>query len=192
MTKEVVRRARPPLDGARLDIVGVLALLARPREEENLILAEQLLRNALAAVERAHAVVEHLAQQEAIAVDSVFGRRVLIVDDEKALLGTLRRTLRGYDIVTTASPRDALARIASGDRFAFILSDLRMAEMSGDALLHEIACIDEEQAQRFVFMTAGVLTPEAGAALAAADRPTLRKPFGAKAVWRLFAGVRGA
>jgi len=58
--------------------------------------------------------------------------RILLVDDDANILGSLRRNLaRMYDIVARETPREALALIEAGGAFAAIVSDLRMPGMSG-------------------------------------------------------------
>lgn len=61
---------------------------------------------------------------------------VLIVDDERAVLDALGRTLRRepYEVVTTESPQDALARLERGD-VSLLVADERMPAMSGTELL---------------------------------------------------------
>ena len=58
--------------------------------------------------------------------------RILVVDDEPLVVAGLQRLLSSrYDVVTATDPREALARVRSGERFAFVLVDLQMPEMSG-------------------------------------------------------------
>ena len=59
-------------------------------------------------------------------------KKILIVDDEKNLLDTLRRSLaRRYDIVTAEGPEAGLAALRSKDVFAVVVSDLAMPGMDG-------------------------------------------------------------
>ncbi|MCB9603265.1 MAG: sigma-54-dependent Fis family transcriptional regulator [Sandaracinus sp.] len=62
--------------------------------------------------------------------------RVLAVDDEKNVLFTLTEVLedRGHEVITEGRARDALARLDEAD---VLLTDLRMPEMDGLALLAE-------------------------------------------------------
>jgi HD-like signal output (HDOD) protein len=65
-------------------------------------------------------------------------KRVLFVDDEEAVLGGLRRSLRNrcdeWDMVFTTSAAEALA-LLDGGSFDVLVSDLRMPEMDGVQLL---------------------------------------------------------
>ena len=65
--------------------------------------------------------------------------RVLVVDDEAPQLEILRLILgsEGYDVVTAASGRAALAALRR-QPFEVVLTDLKMPDLSGIALLEEI------------------------------------------------------
>jgi len=59
-------------------------------------------------------------------------KRILLVDDERNLLDTLRRSLsRRYDLVTAEGPEEGLAALQSEDAFAVVVSDLAMPGMDG-------------------------------------------------------------
>ena len=103
--------------------------------------------------------------------------RVLVVDDQESVGRALERLLRGYDVLALVDPREALARITGGERFAVILCDLMMPEMTG-AMLHErIRRVDVIQASRMVFVTGGATTAETRAFVARIRQPVLLKPF---------------
>jgi CheY-like chemotaxis protein len=103
--------------------------------------------------------------------------RILIVDDDTSVLRSLGRFLRAHDVVTMEDPTAALDRVAHGERFDFILSDLTMPRMNGIQLQKEIARIDPTQAERIVFMTGGATTDEARDFLASTHNTVLAKPF---------------
>jgi response regulator RpfG family c-di-GMP phosphodiesterase len=64
---------------------------------------------------------------------------VVCVDDDRAVLSSLRRLLRGepYELVTTVSPAQALASLRRRP-VAVVISDERMPETSGSELLAEV------------------------------------------------------
>lgn len=66
--------------------------------------------------------------------------RILLVDDEPAILDGLRRQLRhSFDVVTAVGGEGALELVASSEQpFAAVLSDMRMPGMDGAALLTRI------------------------------------------------------
>src|SRR5262249_34259954 len=58
--------------------------------------------------------------------------RVLVIDDEAQVGRAIRRTLEPHHRVTwVGSPREALARLRSGERFDVILCDIIMPDMTG-------------------------------------------------------------
>lgn len=65
---------------------------------------------------------------------------VLIVDDEPAVLSSLRRLFRGkqYEIITESNPAEALKRIDS-EQIDLIISDMRMPEINGTEILRHAA-----------------------------------------------------
>jgi two-component system cell cycle sensor histidine kinase/response regulator CckA len=66
------------------------------------------------------------------------GVRILLVDDEAALLDLLRRYLErlGYEVDSCLTPEDALARFeAAPSSYALVLTDLTLPGMSGDKML---------------------------------------------------------
>lgn len=69
--------------------------------------------------------------------------RILIVDDEEALMQALCRTLneQGYATTGCNSPRAALAAVRK-ERFDLVLTDLMMPEMDGIAMLRAISEAD--------------------------------------------------
>lgn len=64
---------------------------------------------------------------------------VLIIDDDQEVLSALRRALdrEPYDVVTTDRPALALEWLAH-KTVSLVISDQRMPEMAGDALLEEV------------------------------------------------------
>lgn len=66
--------------------------------------------------------------------------KILCVDDEHAILSSLRRVFRrqGYNIMTASSGAEALTILESDD-FDLLISDMRMPQINGDKLLSEAA-----------------------------------------------------
>ena len=103
--------------------------------------------------------------------------RIMIVDDDIDLARALGRLFRDYDVVVQCSPADALGRIANGERFDIILSDVVMPEMSGPDLHSEILHVAPSQAGRMVFLTGGGIAGGVEENLAAIGQPIFAKPF---------------
>jgi signal transduction histidine kinase len=104
--------------------------------------------------------------------------RVIIVDDEPALGRTLTRAIEDtHDVEATASAKELVARIAAGERFDVIVSDLMMPEMTGMELYEHLEKAAPEQARRMVFLTGGAFTATAREFLAKVNNPTVEKPL---------------
>ena len=91
--------------------------------------------------------------------------RLLIVDDEPAVLRCLQRVLRNHYDVTTVERADAALFLLSKRHFDVILVDVDMPGMSGDKLK---ATLDPERASHVVMMSGGS---------AAEDEGVLAKPL---------------
>jgi signal transduction histidine kinase/ActR/RegA family two-component response regulator len=106
--------------------------------------------------------------------------RVLVIDDEPLVLDVIRRVLQhDHDVETESEPRRALQRLlgADRDRFALILCDLMMPDLSGAELVARLRAGAPDVVARVAFMTGGAVSPGAEAALGRAAHPTLEKPF---------------
>lgn len=123
-------------------------------------------------------------------------RRVLVVDDEPRVLATTARLLRAeFDVDVAGDGRAALERIRGGGRYAAILCDLMMPNMTGMAFHEALRQEAPDLADRCAFLTGGAFTAEARRFLEAWPERTLEKPFEVAALRdlvRRLAGDRGA
>jgi response regulator RpfG family c-di-GMP phosphodiesterase len=79
-------------------------------------------------------------EKKAAALESLYHwHTVLIIDDDQEVLSALRRVLdrEPYDVVTTDRPALALDWMTR-KTVSLVISDQRMPEMDGDALLEEV------------------------------------------------------
>jgi two-component system cell cycle sensor histidine kinase/response regulator CckA len=105
--------------------------------------------------------------------------RVLIVDDEPALLDSLRSLLEGlYDVVTAGSCNDAIARLTEQPLFDAVLCDVLMPDRTGKDLYEHVATTQPELLRRFVFMSGGAFTDETRRFIERVPNLRLDKPFG--------------
>ena len=88
------------------------------------------------------------------------GGRLLVVDDERAIVEVAQRTLEdaGYDVVSVESGREAL-EIASMQRFDLILLDVNMPAPNGWEALDEL--LDHDPGQRVLMLSGNALGVEA-------------------------------
>ncbi len=66
-------------------------------------------------------------------------KNILLIDDDRLILGTLKRLLRGegYNVTVAESGYEALEKIKSGS-FDLIISDIRMSSIDGIKTLKQI------------------------------------------------------
>jgi len=106
--------------------------------------------------------------------------RVLIIDDERALVRALARQLVDhFDVDTACTARDALAQL-SVHVYEAIVCDLRMPDQSGPQIYDEVVARSPEQAARFIFTTGGtygMVDDRLHERADATGLPILEKPF---------------
>jgi CheY-like chemotaxis protein len=110
---------------------------------------------------------------------SINAARILVVDNDPALLTAIKRILAAtHEVTVLESARAAAALIDGGRRFDLILSDVAMRQLNGVELHHELHRTAPDQARRMIFMSGGFR----------GERPpgfrVLAKPFTAKELLR--------
>ncbi|MFZ5468699.1 MAG: response regulator [Myxococcota bacterium] len=104
--------------------------------------------------------------------------RVLVVDDEPTIAKAIQRVLaKQHDVVITTWAKEALSRIAGGDRYDVILCDLMMPLMTGMEFHQELARLAPDQATRVIFLTGGAFTASARTFLENVQNTCVEKPF---------------
>jgi CheY-like chemotaxis protein/two-component sensor histidine kinase len=117
-------------------------------------------------------------QPSAPGVQPLARGRVLVVDDEAAVLSAIRRVLeKQHDVVLVSDAREALVRLESGERFDVIFCDLMMPWLGGDQLYMKVRAYDLRLAERFVFITGGVTEGRIQRFLAQVPNERLEKPL---------------
>ncbi|QSQ21301.1 PAS domain S-box protein [Pyxidicoccus parkwayensis] len=92
--------------------------------------------------------------------------RLLVVDDEPLVARGVARLLSNeFSAESTSSAREALERLARGERFDLMLCDVMMPEMNGEAFFQRLSEVAPDQRERVVFITGGAFTPESRAFL---------------------------
>jgi signal transduction histidine kinase len=127
----------------------------------------------------------HMTPAEPIAVrHRVTGRkcRVLIIDDEPAILRALRRVLASsHEVVTCERARNALRMFEAGETFDVIICDIMMPDMTGGEFYEHVGRAFPDLSQRLVFMTGGALSPHAEAFMQGVGQ-VLEKPLRASVI----------
>ena len=106
------------------------------------------------------------------------GLRILLVDDEPAVLDLLESVFRntGNWLDIAHNGLEALGLMANG-RYDVILSDLRMPGLGGEELHEWMSRNRPDLLERTVYLTGDAVTPGTQAFLERAGRPYLLKPF---------------
>jgi PAS domain S-box-containing protein len=117
--------------------------------------------------------------QEAPAEAPARHGRILVVDDESALLRAIQRILEdeGHFVEGTESAMDALAMIERGDRFDLIFSDLMMPTMTGVDFYETLLARNPSLARSVIFISGGAITAKVDAFLKSIPNLRLEKPF---------------
>ena len=117
--------------------------------------------------------------------------RVLVIDDEPAILRAFRRVLYTHEVVVAASGPDAMQKLAEGGPYDAIFCDVMMPEMSGVEVYQRIRERHPGQERKLIFMTGGAFSEPAAHFIGSVDNPKLKKPFTGTAVRALVAAVAG-
>lgn len=103
---------------------------------------------------------------------------ILIVDDEVAVIRSLRRVLDPYyDILAAGSGEEALEILKSSRQIEAILYDVSMPRLDGVEFYEEVKRTQMRYADRIVFVKAGAYDAEIGDFLAGTSNPVVDKPF---------------
>ncbi len=117
-------------------------------------------------------------------------RRILVVDDEPAVVRALVRILaRAYDVVPANGGVLAVALLKDDAAFDLILCDLMMPDMDGIAVHGRVTATNPELADRFLFMSGGVFSDRARSFVADGKRVILDKPFDMAEVQKVVAAA---
>jgi len=113
------------------------------------------------------------------------GRRVLVVDDEPAIVELVTTVLdrQGWRVDVAPGGRAALERLRQA-RYDLVLSDVRMPEGDGTDFYRAAVAQQQDLARRFLFITGDTANAEAGRLLEATRAPVLAKPFTPQALLR--------
>jgi DNA-binding response OmpR family regulator len=105
-------------------------------------------------------------------------KRILVVDDERVVVDLLDYYLRseGHSVDISRDGRAALSKLKESD-YDLIFCDIRMPDVSGQDLFHWIRANKPHLADRIIFITGDVATPETLAFLNNPPKRWLEKPF---------------
>ena len=105
-------------------------------------------------------------------------RRALVIDDERDIAELIAEMLtrEGFAAEVVTSGEEALAELRRGS-YDLVLSDVRMPELDGPALLRRLQSDWPALADRLIFVTGDTLGLGAGSVLDKLGRPVIEKPI---------------
>lgn len=117
--------------------------------------------------------------------------RVLVVDDDPAVLRAFRRVLQGeHEIVTARDGSEALRVVLGGTRVDAIICDIGMPKLDGPAFFSELFELRPQLMPRVVFCTGGPPNEKTQRFLERLQAPLLFKPVAAADLQRAIDQVR--
>ena len=102
---------------------------------------------------------------------------VVAIDDEETMLRIVKRSLEpeGYAVETFGSPGEALRRIEGGPSVEIVITDLKLPEMDGFAIIEKVRAVDRDI--MVIVITAFSTVESAVKAVKAGAYDFIPKPF---------------
>ncbi|MCP4603584.1 MAG: response regulator [Proteobacteria bacterium] len=117
---------------------------------------------------------------------------ILIVDDEVAVIRSLRRLLeRNHDVLGSRTGEEALDALKSNPGIEIVLYDVSMPRLGGPEFFEELKRLHLPVSDRVVFVTGGVTDAEMSRFLAETPNPVIEKPFDLSLLNDLLASMLG-
>jgi CheY-like chemotaxis protein len=113
-------------------------------------------------------------------------RRALVIDDEPDIAELIAEMLtrQGFAAEVATSGEEALAELRRGS-YDLVLSDVRMPDLDGPALLRRLQRDWPALATRLIFVTGDTLGLGAGSVLDKLGRPVIEKPISPEDIRRV-------
>jgi CheY-like chemotaxis protein len=111
-------------------------------------------------------------------VPEIARRRALVIDDERDLAELLAEMLEreGFAVEVAFDGKHALAELGRHS-YDLVLSDVRMPDLDGPALLHQLESEWPALSKRVIFITGDTVGLGTGSALDKLGRPVIEKPI---------------
>jgi two-component system NtrC family sensor kinase len=119
-------------------------------------------------------------------VPEIARRRALVIDDEREIAELIAEMLarEGFAAEVATSGEEALAELQRRS-YDLVLSDVRMPELDGPALLRRLQTDWPALAERLIFVTGDTLGLGAGSVLDKLERPVIEKPISPEDIRRV-------
>ena len=108
------------------------------------------------------------------------------MDDEPGIVEVLKEALsyQGYQIDTASNGRSALESVQS-EHYDLIVSDLKMPDIDGEKMYHEVRKLQPDLATRIIFLTGDTVSHGARSFLESTGNHWFSKPFNVTELERL-------
>ena len=106
------------------------------------------------------------------------GRKILVIDDEEAILEMVRETLlqQGYEVDIARDGESALRR-ATQKRYDLALCDWKMPGLNGEQIYERLRAANPALSERLIFITGDVINEKVQDFLRERNKVCLSKPF---------------
>ncbi len=116
---------------------------------------------------------------------ALFGRHVLVIDDEEPICRYLKEALSSVGMkVTLAKSLSEARTVLRGVLPDVLLVDVRLPDGDGFHLYEEISKANQDAPKRFAFMSGDIVSEKTRTRLKEIDRPYIHKPFGIEDIRR--------
>jgi len=152
---------------------GSILPVSSPGNGATFIIELPIAHDAVEPVETASA-----PEVEAVNPQAGAGRRVLVIDDEEAILQMIREDLsgNGYQVDTAVDGESGLRRLRQ-HHYDVTFCDWKMPGLNGRQVYEQLRAINPGLCQRLVFITGDVINEPMRQFLESEKRPCLTKPF---------------
>lgn len=118
-------------------------------------------------------------KETASQAETLAAAKVLVVDDELAILEMLDRLLtkRGYQVQTANSGEEAVERVALGHDYDVVLLDMFMPGQEGRATYEKIVKLRPDFTRHIIFITGDMTVSDTLAFLQRTRASYVAKPF---------------
>jgi two-component system, NtrC family, sensor kinase len=103
--------------------------------------------------------------------------RVLVVDDDPAVLRSLQRALRKQDVMTARNGSEALQILSEDPTFDVILCDLMMPEITGMEVYERLRELKGGLERRMIFLSGAIFSEPVRVFLRAVPNLRFEKPI---------------
>jgi CheY-like chemotaxis protein len=106
------------------------------------------------------------------------GKRVLVIDDEEAILQMVRETLseQGYEVDIARDGESALSRLGETS-YDLALCDWKMPGLNGQQVYERVRASNPKLSERMIFITGDMINDKTEKFLRESRRVCLSKPF---------------